>query len=69
MAGFYCQPQSPLGLIGVETGLGLGWDCVWGDLGRRGWGRGLGLDNFLKFGTFFEDILDMSYSQPIRGKH
>ena len=37
--GFYCQPQSPLGLIGV----GLGWDWVWGDWGLRGWG--LGLDN------------------------
>ena len=46
--GFYCQPQSPLGLIGVETGLGLGWDCVWGDWGLRGWGWGLGLDNNIR---------------------
>ena len=31
--GFYCQPQSPFGLIGVGTGLGLGL----GGLGTRAW--------------------------------
>ena len=50
--GFQCQPQSPLGLIGIETGLdwvGIGhW--VWGDWGLRGWGLGLdNLDTFTRF--------------------
>ena len=43
--GFYCQPQSPLGLIGVETG--LDWvGIVSGGIGDyKGIGWGLGLDN------------------------